>query len=152
MKSVKRNYFPAQNSFFPTLFNDFFADDFATKANLHRHRVPTKTTTVPAINISNGEKAFGIDIVAAGFEKSDFDIKFEENKLTISAAIKKDQKKKEVTYTHQGFVRQAFSKTFLVDEKEIDVEAITASYEAGVLTVTVPKKEKEVVKHQIKIQ
>lgn len=152
MKSVKRNSFPVQDSFFSTFFNDFFVDDFATKANMLRHRIPTKTTTAPAINISNGEKAFGIDIVAAGFEKSDFDIKFEENKLTISATIKEEQKEKEAAYTHQGFVRQAFSKTFLVDEKEIDVAEITATYEAGVLTVRIPKKEKEVVKHQIKIQ
>jgi len=151
MKSVRRNFQPTTSNFFPTLFNEFFADDFYTKASLLRNGLPTNRKTVPAVNIKNEEEHYIIELVAAGFGKSDFQIEFNENKLTIEAKIEESKKEEKETYSHKEFARTAFKRTFLVDAKDIDADGITASYEAGVLTVQVPKQEKEITKRKIEI-
>lgn len=152
MKSVRRNFYPTTTSnFFPSLFNDFFADDFYTKSSLLRNGLPTNRQTVPAVNIKNEKEHYAIEVVAAGFDKSDFQIEFNENKLTIEAQITEEKKEEKDNYSHKEFAKMAFKRTFLVEEKEIDTENITASYEAGVLTVHVPKQEKEVTKRKIEI-
>lgn len=152
MKSVRRNFYPTTTSnFFPSFFNDFFADDFYTKSNLLRSGLPANRQTAPAVNIKNEEGHYAIEVVAAGFDKSDFQIEFNDNKLTIEAQITEEKKETKENYAHKEFSKMAFKRTFLVDEKDIDTENITASYEAGVLTVNVPKQEKEATKRKIEI-
>ena len=93
----------------------------------------------PAANISEHENNYAISIAAPGFSKEDFNIKVEKDLLTISAkkeAVKNENEK----IIRQEFHLQSFERTFHLTEK-IDGEQIAASYENGILNVTLAKKE-----------
>ena len=59
----------------PSIFNDFFDNDWMVKAN----------ATAPAINVIETEKEYKVEVAAPGMTKEDFNIHInEENDLVIS--------------------------------------------------------------------
>ncbi|SHI13819.1 HSP20 family protein [Butyrivibrio fibrisolvens DSM 3071] len=80
-----------------------------------------------------------------GFEKSDINISLKEDILTITASHKDaenkeaDDKKPEPKYIRRERVKSSFERTFRVEN--VTAEDISAAYENGVLTVTIPKKQ-----------
>ena len=80
-----------------------------------------------------------------GFEKSDINISLKEDILTITASHKDaenkdaDEKKPEPKYIRRERVKSSFERTFRVEN--VTAEDISAAYENGVLTVTIPKKQ-----------
>ena len=79
-------------NWFPTLFNDFFDNDFwmtNRKNNL----------TAPAVNVLDEEKDYKVEVAAPGMTKDDFQIKIDnDNNLVITLEKKtetKDNGKKE---------------------------------------------------------
>lgn len=106
--------------------------------------------TQPAVNITEEDKHFLVELAAPGMEKKDFQIDLDHNMLKISA---------EKTFTETAGSRNiqreyfygTFSKTFTLPEG-VDAEKIAASYDAGVLRITLPKSEDVVKKmRQIKV-
>ncbi len=146
MTNLKNSYYPSSN-LLPTLLNDFFADDFYSKANYNKK----KMNSLPFVNLSNHEDHYLIELVAAGFQKSDFNIEFEDNKLSISAEAKKVEDAEKVNYSYKEFNHNSFQRVFTVNEKEVNLDAITAQYEAGILYVKLPKQQKEIAKRKIDI-
>ena len=134
------------NSLFEDIFQQiparFTQDDLGLAANNGRNPV----------NIRETEKAWAVDLVAPGFEKSDFQIKLEKNLLTISAEKKEDKPQENEKQIRREYTFRSFSRSFTVDDR-IEASAITAKYENGVLLVTLPKKEvPKVDPHQITVQ
>jgi HSP20 family protein len=156
MRLVTRNFNrPSANSF-PSLWNDLFADDFFIKqAARDKNACKTRSknwqnNTIPAVNIKDRAKHYFIEVAAPGFKKSDFLVELEDNTLTISAKKaesktieKEDAKVEKERYTHREFTNSSFKRAFTISEKAVDVSKIEASYEAGVLVVSIPKKEVE---------
>jgi HSP20 family protein len=164
MRLVTRNFNRPSVSSFPSLWNDLFADDLFIKqaaSNKNACRTPAKNwqnKSVPAVNIKDRTGHYFIEVAAPGFKKSDFLVELEDNTLTISAKKVENKAKTEEgeptekeRYTHQEFTSSAFKRTFTVPEKTINVEKIEASYEAGVLVVSIPKKEVEETKLNIDV-
>ena len=59
----------------PSIFNDFFDNDWMVKAN----------ATAPAINVFETEKEYKVELAAPGMTKEDFNVHIdEENNLVIS--------------------------------------------------------------------
>jgi HSP20 family protein len=165
MRLVTRNLNRPSDNSFPTLWNDLFADDFFIK-QVTRDENACKTrakkldnkTTMPAVNIKDREKHYFIEVSAPGFKKSDFLVEMENSTLTISAKrVEKNEKLEEGAktekerYTHREFETTSFKRTFTVPEKTVCVEKIEASYEAGILVVSIPKKEAEETKLNINV-
>ena len=164
MRLVTRNFNrPSANSF-PSLWNDLFADDFFIKqAARDKNACKTRAknwqnNTIPAVNIKDRAKHYFIEVAAPGFKKSDFLVELEDNTLTISAkkaenktTEKEGEKVEKETYTHREFTNSAFKRAFTISEKAVDVSKIEASYEAGVLVVSIPKKEVEETKLNIDV-
>ena len=73
-------------NWFPTLFNDFFDNDFwmtNRKNNL----------TAPAVNVLDEEKEYKVEIAAPGMTKDDFQIKIDnDNNLVITLEKKTETK------------------------------------------------------------
>jgi HSP20 family protein len=61
--------------------------------------------------------------------------------LTISAEKKTEKEDKSERYLRREFGYSQFKQTLLLPDG-VDKDAITASYDNGVLAVSVPKKEK----------
>ena len=119
---------------FDNLFNDFFRDDFPVS---FRNGLTQKS---PAVNIAETEDSYRIEVAAPGLNKGDFEVKVEQDLLTISAkkqANKEDQGEK---YTRREFSYFEFTRNFHLPEA-VNPEGIVANYENGILHITMAKKE-----------
>ncbi|AEW00568.1 heat-shock protein [Niastella koreensis] len=136
MSVIKRNgnSLPA----FPSLFDDFFSREFFNWGNSN---FSSTSTTVPAVNIKESAEEFKVEVAAPGMDKKDFVITLDGNQLTISSAKQGEETKKEEIYTRREFSYQSFTRTFQLPKDVVDSEKIMATYENGLLNLTIPKKE-----------
>ncbi len=130
---AKRN-----NFIFPSVLDEFFKPDWFGGMN-------TLTTNVPAVNIKEGEKDFSLELSIPGFKKEDFNIEVDNDVLTISSEVKAEKETKEENYTRREFRVSSFKRAFTLPET-VDAENINASYEDGILKLTLPKKEEALPK------
>ena len=78
-----------------------------------------------------------------GFKKEDISVDIDKDCLTITAEHKSEEKEEKAdSYIRRERFYGSYTRSFNV--KGIDTEAITAAYNDGVLTLTMPKKEPEV--------
>jgi HSP20 family protein len=94
----------------------------------------------PPVNITEQTAAYLVEIAAPGFDKADFNVKLENNILTISAAQKEITKDVNDKPVRREFSVKGFKRSFTLDEK-IDSENIQAKYDNGILKLELPKKE-----------
>jgi len=136
MSVIKRNgnSLPA----FPSLFDDFFSREFFNWGNSN---FSSTSTTVPAVKIKERTEGCKVVVAAPGMEKKDFVITLDGNQLTISSAKQNEETKKEENYTRREFSYQSFTRTFQLPKDVVDSEKIIATYENGLLQLTIPKKE-----------
>lgn len=108
------------------------------------------STFFPKTDVAETEKAFEIHLAVPGMKKEDFKLELNEGSLTISGERKFDAEKKEKNFrsieTHYG----SFSRSFKVPES-VEAANIKASYNNGILEVTLPKDEKKALKSTIAV-
>ena len=92
----------------------------------------------PPANVQELDDKYILYLYASGYEKSDFLIATIDNTLTIS--VEKKQSIASIDWRRQEFSPHSFERRFELNEK-IDISAISAKYENGVLIVTLPKLE-----------
>ena len=92
------------------------------------------------VNVKETEKSYQLEVVAPGFEKSDFKVNLDQNILTISGEKKNETKNETDKQIRREYSYRSFKRSFTLDEK-IDATNIDASYVNGVLTLNLPKKE-----------
>ncbi|MEM9934655.1 MAG: Hsp20/alpha crystallin family protein [Bacteroidota bacterium] len=133
MKLVRRN----SDWFFPSLINDFFNDEAFDNRLAKKQRFNT-----PAVNISKSEDEFTVALAAPGLSKENFSINVEKHVLTIKAEVSNEHTEEgtDNTYTLRQFGQYSFSKSFRLPET-VNEDAISASYENGILNVTLPVSE-----------
>ena len=98
----------------------------------------TKQGYVP-VNINEVDSGYTVDVIAPGFEKSDFKVNIDNNVLTISAERKTEEKRQTEKQIRKEYSYRSFKRSFTIDDK-IDATAIDASYVNGVLKLNLPKK------------
>lgn len=135
----------------PSIFNDFFDNDWMVKAN----------ATAPAINVFETEKEYKIELAAPGMTKEDFNVHIDEdNNLVISMEKKTEnneenkEDKKEGRYLRREFSYTKFQQTMILPD-DVDKEKISAHVENGVLNIELPKfteQEKEKAKKFIDVK
>jgi len=97
----------------------------------------------PAVNIMESEHGFTVEVAAPGLSRSQFDIKLDGEKLTISAKTQEtegEQDEQPPVYKRKEFNYSAFSRTFRLPST-VDGEKISAKYQNGILKIDLPKKE-----------
>ena len=124
-----------RNTWMPDVFNDFFDNDFMTRAN----------ATAPAINVKENDKEYTVELAAPGLKKDDFNVNIDrDGNLHIhmeSKNEKKDEDKKS-HYPRREFSYSKFEQTLLLPD-DVDKDKIEAKVNDGVLTVNLPKTEKK---------
>lgn len=132
----------------PSIFNDFFDNDWMAKAN----------ATAPAINVFETEKEYKIELAAPGMTKEDFNVHIDEdNNLVISMEKKSEnneEDKKDGRYLRREFSYSKFQQTMILPD-DVDKEQIEACVENGVLNIELPKfteQEKEKEKRIINVK
>lgn len=123
--------------------DDFFNDNFFPKFfDLEK---PVNNGNLPAVNVEETDKAFVIDVAAAGLDKKDFKVTVDEDVLTISSEKKMNVEEKKHGFIRQEFNFNSFSRSFTLPENT-DANKIKASHNNGVLSINIPKVEVEVKK------
>lgn len=134
-------------SWVPSIFNDFFDNDWMVKAN----------ATAPAINVIETEKEYKVEVAAPGMTKEDFNIHInEENDLVISMEKKAEntEEKKEGRYLRCEFSYTKFQQTLILPD-DVDKNKIDAKVNDGVLKIELPKvapEEKPKTSRQIEVK
>ena len=91
------------------------------------------------VNIKENENGYFLEVVAPGFEKTDFKVNVDNNLLTIAAEKKTEVKNETEKQIRKEYSYRSFKRSFTIDEK-IDATGIEASYVNGVLALNLPKK------------
>jgi len=142
MKLVKRN----DDWGFPTLWEDFFNSDL-----FNLPAIASRGMTVPAVNITETDTEYVLELAAPGMKKSDFHVNVDRNVLTVSSEKEEEKEEKDKNYTRKEFSYSSFERSFTLPES-IDQEKIDAKYANGVLKLVLPKKEEVIPKtKEIKI-
>lgn len=118
---------------FPTDFFRFF-DDHATQAN-HGYR--------PAVNITETDEAFHLELLAPGRERNNFNIAFNDGvlEITYTTEATAETETTNVNVRRREFELKDFTRRFKLDENVINDETIDASYVNGILRLALPKRE-----------
>jgi HSP20 family protein len=130
---------------FSSLIESFFNDELPAVWNSEWNR------NVPLVNIKDTPESYTIELAAPGFSKETVSVKVEDNILTISGEQSAEQQTEGEKYTRKEFNFQSFSRSFTLP-KRIDSARIAASYENGILKVTLPKPEEEKPKATIEVK
>ncbi len=94
----------------------------------------------PPVNIIDKAASYSVQLSVPGFEKADFNIKLDNNVLTVSTEKKDEAVAENEKLIRKEFGFKAFKRSFTINEK-IDAENISAKYENGILKLELPKKE-----------
>jgi HSP20 family protein len=135
MTSMRNGNFPAISN----LFDDFFTRDLW---NWGMSNNSSTNSTVPAVNIRENNESFIVEMAAPGLKKEDFKVELDGNTLTISSEHKEEHEEKEgERFARREFSYQSFQRSFQLSKDVVDIDAIEAKYENGVLNLVIPKKE-----------
>ncbi len=143
MNLVRRN-----NNWFPSLLDELFTENRLDTPNYENF-------SIPAVNIQEKNTNFVVQLAVPGLSKENFNIEVEDDILKISAEVTSENEENktedETKFTRKEFNYKSFKRSFTLPEN-INVENVNASYENGVLEITLPKKEEEkVLKRMVEI-
>ncbi|HOW24237.1 MAG TPA: Hsp20/alpha crystallin family protein [Bacteroidales bacterium] len=136
-----------RKSFVPGFVDEFFGRDFLSDLFEDKTGI-----SMPAVNILEAKEDFKLEIAAPGLTKKDYRIQVENNVLTISSEKEEKQEEKDSRFMRREFSYSSFTRSFTLP-MTVAADQITASYNEGILTITIPKKEeaKEKPAREIKI-
>ncbi len=116
------------------LFDDFF------NRNLADFIGNDFTISTPSVNVVEESNEYRIEVAAPGLDKQDFNVSVENGYLNISAKRENQTETKEERYTRREFNFTSFQRSFQLPD-HINAEQIGATYDKGVLSITLPKRE-----------
>lgn len=133
---------PASRSdnFLPRIIDEFLGDDF-----LKDFFYMPEQFNAPAVNVSEDEDKFQIEVAAPGFNKDDFKVSLDNDVLTIQSEKTEEKEEKDKRYRRREFNYQSFSRSFIVPDY-IDKEKIEAEYKDGILYLNLPKMKERIEK------
>jgi HSP20 family protein len=94
----------------------------------------------PAMDLLETEEAFVLRADLPGLAEDDVNIELEDNVLTLSGERKAEHEDRREGFYRLERASGAFSRSLTLP-KGVDAEAVTASFDRGVLEVRIPKPE-----------
>ena len=137
----KRNssLLPGFNDVFDSIFNDTFFND-------------RMVTRVPAVNISESENNYHVELAAPGLKKEDFKLNLENNILNVSVEQSANHEDNQKNYSKREYSYSSFVRSFTLPESADDSQ-INASYTDGILRIDIAKREEaKSVRRQIELK
>ena len=126
------------NSWFPTVFDDFFNSDW----------MPKMKATAPAVNVKEDAKAYTMEVAVPGIKKEFCRVNINaDGNLDIAIENKMEHKEedKKQHYLRREFSYSNYQQTYVLPD-DIVKDNIAAKVDDGVLTITMPKVPKDDVK------
>ncbi|WP_367277507.1 Hsp20/alpha crystallin family protein [Mucilaginibacter sp.] len=130
---------PGFDDIFESVLNDTFLSD-------------RMVSRVPAVNISETNEHYHIELAAPGLKKEDFKITLDRDVLMISAEHQSEQTGNDKKYNKCEYNYTSFVRSFTLPDSADD-EGIEAEYTDGVLKINVAKREEaRMASRQIEIK
>ncbi|MGA9042574.1 MAG: Hsp20/alpha crystallin family protein [Terriglobales bacterium] len=107
------------------------------------------TGFAPAVDVYEDEHNTTLKIEVPGIDEKDIDVRIENNTLTVHGERKFEKEEKEENYRRIERQYGSFTRSFTLPTT-VDSEKVSASYDKGVLKITLPKKA-EAKPKQIKV-
>lgn len=146
MTLVRFNSEKKNNSLLPG-FGDVFDSIFSNTALSDR-----MVSRVPAVNISETQDHFHIELAAPGLKKDDFKLNLDRNSLSISVEQTTNNNSQDKNYNKREFSYTSFVRSFTLPESA-DENQIEATYIDGVLKIDIVKREEaKSIARQIEIK
>ena len=95
----------------------------------------------PALNAYEEGDRFVVETQLPGMKPEDIDVRIEQGVLTIQGETKAEEERKERNYLIREHRMGRFSRSVRLPET-VDPDAVQATYEHGVLRLTLPKAER----------
>ena len=124
-----------RNSWMPTVFEDFLNIDFVRRVG----------STAPAVNDKESETAYTMALAAPGIKKEYCRVNInEDGNLTIAIENKAEHKHEDKGhhYLRREFSYSNYEQIYTLPD-DVERNKISAKVEDGILTVILPKQEKE---------
>jgi len=120
-----------------SFLNEFLNDDFFKFGNT---RLASPTISGTNVYEADGNLVFETEL--PGLTRENVKVKLEENILTISGDVQKDENIKQEQYLNVGRRYGTFERRFNLPEGvEVEPENLNAALENGILKVSLPLKE-----------
>ena len=129
-------------------FDSFFDDFFEGPSN---STVRHLKKSYPSANIRRVDSGHEIDFAIPGVSRSDIDIDIHSHVLTIRVTQNSDMGARTTNYVHREFSYNKLSRSWRLPES-VNIEGITAVYDAGILTVSVPEENNQSSSRKIEIE
>lgn len=133
-----RRFLHPEDSFFDQVFNSLYEG----------------RTGRPNVDIKEKKDAFEVCAELPGMDKEDIHISFKNNVLSIAAkqSQEKEEQDDEGNYIRRERFAQSYQRQFIIEG--VDDKNINARYENGILTIDLPKRSKESLEedHRIEIE
>ena len=141
------NAFPAKSPL-TTLFDEFFNTSIADIVG------SDFTTNQPSVNITEEDDKFVLELAVPGLNKENFSVEIDKDQLIVSAEQKSENAEtEEGKFTRREFNFSSFKRSFYLP-KTVDKTSVDASYNDGLLAISLSKteeaKEKEPTVIEIK--
>lgn len=116
------------------LFNDFFR-------RVPSEGFPHEGLWHPALDIEETKEAFKLSAELPGMKKEDIKISFSDGRLSIEGERAFEKEEKDKTF-HR--IERSYGKfrRMISLPREVEADKAKASYEQGILTITLPKSDK----------
>jgi HSP20 family protein len=109
----------------------------------------TTSSFTPAVDVYEDEHKVTLKIEVPGIDEKDIDVRLENDTLTVHGERKIEKEEKEENYRRVERQYGSFTRTFTLPQT-VDSENVSASYDKGVLNISLPKKA-EAKPKQIKV-
>lgn len=142
MMPFRKNNLRRRDDFFPNFFKDFFDEDFFSIMDYSRgsFRADLKET----------DENYYIEADLPGVEKGNIELNYNNNHLTITAKRDESIENEKENYVRRERHYGEFKRSFYIDN--VDEENISASFNHGVLKITLPKLNKDSKGRRINIE
>ena len=149
--------------FMPTVFHENLFDDLfdpfwnegALERAMNREARDTfgkRGANMMKTDVKQTDNGYEVDVDLPGCKKEDVQMDLSDGYLTIQAAkgLDKEEQDKKGKYIRQERYAGACSRSFYVGE-DVEPEEVSAKFEDGILTISVPKAAKKQLPKQTSI-
>jgi len=130
--------FPAFRRDMERLFEDFFSVFGMPIWADGQHGGTQRAVMAPRIDVSESDNEIRIRADLPGVNEEDIDIRLVDDVLTISGEIRAERDENKQDYHLMERARGAFTRSLRLPF-QVDASQVQASFNSGVLTITIPK-------------
>ena len=125
----------SSKSWFPTMFDEFFNNEW----------MPRLQSTAPAVNVKETGSEYTMEFAVPGIKKEFCRVNLNDEgnlEVTIENKIEHKAEDKKEHYLRREFNYSNYQQTYVLPE-DVEKEQIAAKVDNGVLTITMPKQQKD---------